>query len=298
MQSIKDSKRKLQQFQSLSLKAKITLSLSRIRAWHNYYNGNTYISFSGGKDSTVLLHLVHSLYPNTPVVFIDTGLEYPEVRDFALSKDPIVLKPRYSFKQVLDKYGYPVISKDVSQKIHDIRNTKSSKLKNLRLYGDPPHHPYRGKLPNKWKFLLNSSFKISHKCCNIMKKNPAAKYEYNTNRRPYIGTMVQDSNVRELSYLRRGCNSFDTYRPISTPLAFWFDQDIWGYIKDHNLSYSSIYDKGYTNTGCMFCMFGVHREDSPNRFQRMKQLHPKLHDYCINRLNCKQVLNFIGVEYE
>ena len=66
----------------------------------------------------------------------------------------------------------------------------------------------------------------------------------------------------------------------------------------HSIAYSEIYDMGEKRTGCMFCMFGVHLEKGENRFQRMKKTHPKQYDYCINKLGCGEVLDFIGVEYD
>jgi len=72
----------LKQRQGLPLEAKIIFSQKRIREWHDHWLGQTYIAFSGGKDSTVLLDLVRELYPETPAVFCDTGLEYPEIKDF------------------------------------------------------------------------------------------------------------------------------------------------------------------------------------------------------------------------
>ena len=56
--------------QSLPLEAKIVKSQLRIREWYEYWNGEVYVSFSGGKDSTVLLHLVRELYPDVPLCFV------------------------------------------------------------------------------------------------------------------------------------------------------------------------------------------------------------------------------------
>ena len=72
----------LRQYQSLPLSAKIIMTQRRIRAWYDHWDGQVYVSFSGGKDSTVLLHLVRELYPDVEAVFVDTGLEYPEIRQF------------------------------------------------------------------------------------------------------------------------------------------------------------------------------------------------------------------------
>lgn len=110
----------LQQMQGLPMDLKVLKTILRIREWFDYYNGNVYCAFSGGIDSTVLVHIVRSIYPNVPLVFCDTGMEYPEIRDFVKTFDNVVwLKPKMNFKQVIDKYGYPVISKKVSsQKYH------------------------------------------------------------------------------------------------------------------------------------------------------------------------------------
>ena len=85
------------------------MSKRRIKQWYEAFDGKVYVAFSGGKDSTVLLHLVRSIYPNVQGVFIDTGLEYPEIRDFVKSTSNIEwIKPKLTFKQVIDKDAYPV----------------------------------------------------------------------------------------------------------------------------------------------------------------------------------------------
>ena len=109
----------LKQLQALPLHLKVSLTKARIRQWVGEFGTDgVYVSFSGGKDSTVLLHLVRELYPEVPAVFCDTGLEYPEIRDFVKTFDNVVwLKPKMTFRKVIEKYGYPFISKEVSERV-------------------------------------------------------------------------------------------------------------------------------------------------------------------------------------
>lgn len=109
----------LYQMRSLPLSAKIRMTQLRIRGWVDEYGEDgVYVSFSGGKDSAVLLDIVRTMYPNIPAVFVDTGLEYPEIREFVKGFDDVEwLKPKLTFRQVIEKYGYPFISKEVSETV-------------------------------------------------------------------------------------------------------------------------------------------------------------------------------------
>jgi len=284
--------------QRLPLWLKEAYTAKRIRAWHRDCGGQTYVSFSGGKDSCVLLHQVRKICPATPAVFVDTGLEFPEIRDFVDTIDNVVVvRPKMSFKQAIEKYGFPVVSKEVSQKISEARTTRSEKLLHKRLYGDTNKYK-SGKIPNKWQFLIKAPFKISHKCCHYLKIEPLRRYEKESRRRPFVGIMATNSHARKQRYLKHGCNSFLAKKKQSIPMGFWVEADIWGYIKKHKVPYSGIYDLGYNNTGCMFCLFGVHRESFPNKFEMMHKTHPKQWDYCINKLKCGEVLSYIGVNFD
>ena len=300
----------LRQFQLLSLDAKIRLTLNRLKEWHIKYEGNVYLAFSGGKDSTVLKHIIDTHYPDIPSVFCNTGLEYPEVKHFAMSqKNVTVITPKMKFKDVLQNYGYPVISKEQSNYIWDVQNSNSEKVKQLRIVGRNGHY----KISKKWQYLINAPFKISHKCCDIMKKAPFKKYEKETGRKAIVATMTDESALRLNSWIKYGCNAFNAKRPMSRPLSFWTEQDILHYIDREKLPIASVYGEvkrepdlfnegkfyctGCKRTGCMFCMFGVHLDEYPNRFQRMKQTHPRLYQYCIEELGLGKVLDYIKVKY-
>ena len=113
------TKNDLIQMQSLPLSAKILMTKRRIRDWYDYWNGEVFVSFSGGKDSTVLLHLAREVYSDIEAVFVNTGLEYPEIQKFVKTFDNVtILRPEMRFDEVIKKYGYPVISKDVAMTIH------------------------------------------------------------------------------------------------------------------------------------------------------------------------------------
>jgi 3'-phosphoadenosine 5'-phosphosulfate sulfotransferase (PAPS reductase)/FAD synthetase len=284
------------QRQSLPLEAKVQMSLKRIREWYEYWDGDVYVSFSGGKDSTVLLHMVGSIYPEVPAMFLDTGLEYPEIREFVRSIEGVTwVRPKIPFTEVIKKYGYPIITKEVSQKLHEIRTTHSDTLRQKRLYGDVNGN---GIMAKKWRFLIEAPFLISHRCCDALKKSPARRYESETRRKAYTGQLVGESTLRSSNYLRNGCNMFDSPRPMSAPMSFWLEEDVWEYLRTRKVPYCSIYDTGVDRTGCMFCMFGVHLEKGLNRFQRMQKTHPKQWEYCIHKLGLKKPLDAIGVAYE
>lgn len=291
----------LRQRQELPLEIKEKMSLDRIKDFYNKNEGNVYVSFSGGKDSTVLLDLVRKIDINIPAVFIDTGLEYPEIRKFVKTINNVIwLKPKKKFKDVITTHGYPVISKTVSMGI-DRYNKGDFVQKELRKNGGINWSTGKNQqrsIPKKYHFLLDAPFKCSDKCCYYLKKAPLMKYNKDSGNKGFIGTMATDSRNRELTYLQKGCNNYNAAIPTSTPLAFWNTNDIWEYIKKYNLTYSSIYDMGEHNTGCIFCMFGIMYDDkNNNRFHRLKQYHPELYNYCINKLGIGKVLDYIDITY-
>ncbi len=298
----------LKNLRSLPLEVKVEHTKLYIYEWWAYWHGRVYVSFSGGKDSTVLLDIARQVNPDIPAMFVDTGLEYPEIREFVKTFDNVTwMKPKMNFKEVIKTYGYPVISKEQAQYIYTYRNTKSEKLRKQLWEGVDG----KFKISERWKHLVDAPFKISSNCCNIMKKVPAKKYNRATNRKAIIGSMGSESYARERQLIRhKGCNAYDMKQPRSTPLGFWTEQDILQYIQQNNLPYASVYGwlvktrgndltfTGVDRTGCMFCMFGITRDGRPNRFQRMADTHPEQYKYCMETLNIAKVLTYLGVDYK
>ena len=287
-------------FMSMSLDDKIKRTKQLITEWYYQFDGKVYVSFSGGKDSTVLLHIARSLKcgKNIVGVFSDTGLEYPEIRDFVSKQDNIIqIRPKLTFKQVIEKYGYPVISKEQSRNIYEIKTTKSQKLLDKRLGSGI------SSLSKKWRPLLDADFKIGNQCCSVMKKRPFKAFEKETGLHPIVGVMAEESLLRMNSYMRGECNQYSSEHPTSKPMMFWNEQDVLEYIKREKLEIASVYGDiiekdgkltttGVHRTGCMFCMYGVHLEPvGDTRFDKMKITHPKQYDYIMNKLNGKHVLN-------
>lgn len=185
---------------------------------------------------------------------------------------------------------------------------------------------------SRYSFFLDAPFNISAKCCNVMKKEPAHKYGKETGRKPITAQMASESRMRTQKWLQNGCNGFEMKSPISNPMAFWTEQDVLTYIYENKIPIASVYGKvvidskdqgqldgqmsvfdyglfdnerpllkttGCDRTGCMFCAYGVHREASPNRFERMKETHPKQYEYIMKSiedggLNYKEVIDWIN----
>ena len=351
----KFTKKDLQRFQAECLDDKIQRSIAKIAEWFSRWECAVYVSFSGGIDSSVLADLCAKwckiigkpLY----LVFSNTGLEYPEIQKhvkfFAKwleEKHGIevhleIVRPSMRFDQVIKLCGYPIISKEVSNTIRGARSSIKDGVYSHRLcklgvttdeYGglyDSGEHNYAESLEGskfkapKWRPLLDLDCDISDECCKIMKKDPLAEYEKRTGRKPIIGTMACESMNRENAWFKNGCNAFDGRNPKSTPMAFWFKQDVLRYVKEFKLPIASVYGEivyenepeqmraeefglpdygterlrttGCERTGCIFCGFGCHREKGTPRFEQLKQTHPRQYEYCFGggeyiwRAECK-----------
>lgn len=411
---MKHTREELAQWQALPLFVKVRMTQQRIRDWIREYGiDGVYVSFSGGKDSTVLLHIARGLYPDIKAVFCNTGLEYPEIVQFVKTFDNVDwVRPKKNFKQVIQEYGYPFISKEVSEsvegakkyltklmakneaqtdrqtdlpyaysfrrhtgagefakpsgiieggttisteRLEELASTLNRKMHNRegganqrlailmgmltkdgKIEANIPEKDRSQFAQTRWQSLLFCPFDISNKCCNVMKKAPMHAYHKETGRNPITAQMASESKLRTQKWLQHGCNGFDLKIPTSNPMAFWTEQDVLRYIVLRNVQIASVYgevvpdyeamdmlpgqytlsdiidDKtltgfqekiykttGVSRTGCMFCGFGVHLEKSPNRFERMKETHPKIYDYVFRSieeggLNYKEVIDWLN----
>jgi 3'-phosphoadenosine 5'-phosphosulfate sulfotransferase (PAPS reductase)/FAD synthetase len=233
-----------------------------------------------------------------PAVFCNTGNEYPEVVKFVRQTDNVtVIRPEIHVKQIIDKYGFPLISKEQSQYIRQAKHTNSEKLRNIRLYGSINGI---GKITERWKFLIDALFDVSDKCCFFLKKKPFDKFCRETGLFPVIGTMASESRLRFQKWLKHGCNSFETSMVASYPLSIWTENDIWAYIRKFNLPYSPIYDMGIRRTGCMVCGFGAQFKGD-RRFYFLKEHKPKIYEHFMKLENSgvsyREALQYCGIDF-
>lgn len=310
--------------QNWSLERKIQVTQTRILEWYLKYDGQVYVAFSGGKDSTILLDLARKMYPEIKAVFIDTGLEYPEIRDFVKTKENITWqKSEMKFNEVVKEYGWNFPSKDTASAIYYAKRGSVWAVNKFKGQNKDGTFSEYKQMYKKYAYLLDAPFKISNKCCEIMKENPLRKFEKENKLKPITAIMASESKRRKDSWLKTGCNAFDSKFPISKPMSFWTEQDVLTYLKEFNIPYCSVYgeiveDKkgklittGCERTGCMFCPVGCHLHH-PNKFQMMKETHPKMYNYCINGgefdengmwipnqvgLGLGKVLDYINVKY-
>ncbi len=296
----------LRMLQALPLDMKIRRTQQRIREWVDYYGvDGVYLSFSGGKDSTVLAHIISKMGLPIQKVFADTGLEYPEIRAFVKSfGDVIMVRPKMRFDEVIRKFGYPMISKEVALRIEYARKGSQWAIYNLDGKDNKGKaYEYKANMYGKYKPLVGIDFNISARCCEIMKERTLDEYKRKTGAVDIVATTTDESERRQKAWLKTGCNAFNA--GVSKPMSFWTEQDVLAYIKAYNVPIASVYGEvvykhdggeyadtlcdcggklcttGCDRTGCIFCGFGTHLEKRESRFERLKRTHPRQYEYCM-----------------
>lgn len=320
----------LKELQQLPLSEKVWLSLFRIRQWYEHYKGNVYVAFSGGRDSTVLLDLVWSIYPDVPAVFSNTGLELRDIKNFVREVEKtgvtsiidgkrvyrtgevIRVRPKKPYNKVIKEDGFALVSKKVAKTLRILKEEKDNPnwANTYRLYNTGVKRDgtmsKASKIPEKWRPLIGSDVKISEACCDHLKKEPLDTYAKKTGRKPIMGIMADEGGLRASS--SAPCNAFDIAKPRSAPLKFWNQSDIREYVRNNKLRISQAYlwkrnasgqeCEPENRTGCAFCMFGAHLEPSENnRFTRLNKRDHRMWDTAINKLGLKRPLDLIGVRY-
>lgn len=234
---------------------------------------NAYISFSGGKDSTVLHYLIDIALPKNkiPRLFLNTGIEYKYIREFVqeLAKNDnriIVYNSGVNIKQMLDKEGYPFKSKEHSLKISEYK--KGSRAKNIVDY----RYKENFGCPKILQYQYNDSFKlhISNKCCNKLKKEPAKKWAKENNKTIILTGMRKEEGGQRIS---RGCVVTDKnknlikFHPLLVVSEEWENE----FIKRNNINLCKLYYPpfNFKRTGCKGCPFALGLQEQLNVMERL-----------------------------
>ena len=303
-------KEELKKYQNLPLEDKIKLSQEIIKEFYENVDSNkVYIASSFGKDSIVLVDLVRNLYPNIPIIYINTGVEHPSILNLSKNYDNVIeLKPKKTMMDVIEEYGYITpLGKDKSRTLDQVRKNlydgkfNTVKVKKLRGdFGKKSRYNYTKIIPH-----LLAPFKISDRCCYWLKEQPMNSYtKKNGYKYQFNGMTAEESLMRKNSMIQNGFNfDFD-----SRPLAHWKVHDILEYILKYNLKLAECYGNivkdtngkyittKFYRTGCTCCPVGSHL-DNPNQFQLLYKYDKETWDYVINQLGFKQVLDYFKVPY-
>lgn len=287
----------------------------RIKELYERTNGKCIISFSGGKDSTVIADIYLKMRERgeigyIPLVFADTQIEYQAVDEFVdwFSKnrqEVVRLKPTKTFGRVLREYGKPVISKMKSGCIatyqraikrgDDPLNYKCASemisgyktTKELEILDERSHF----RLANKhFQFLHpDHETKIDQKCCYYMKKQPFERYYIENNIEGFItGMRADEGGIRAVMY--KSCTAHKKVRDKTLihkmPLFDWSGEDVDAYIEENDVKISKAYTKyGLKRTGCIGCPFA---QDLENSLRALWNYEPKKY---------KAILHWLGDVY-
>lgn len=240
------------------------------------------LAFSGGKDSTVLLHLVRQVCPDVAVIYGNTTIEFPECVKFSrrLAVDWDLnfheAVPDVSFWWCVKNYGWPIMGKSFG--VGGVAHKDSRR----KFFADLEA---RGELKGNYKVQAEVE-DISSACCTFLKERPSIRVQKRLGADGvFLGILASESRRRMFNFLEYG----ELYYPKSQkiwkahPLAIWTDDDIWAYIRRFNVPYASLYDMGYTNAdgrwishkrnGCMWCGMDIKYPD--NHLSIMRRTHPR-----------------------
>jgi len=267
---------------------KVDMAKRRIRDIVNKYGEDEcYIGFSGGKDSTILSHIILSLGYKIDHVYSNTRLEYPECIKFSKkwcknkNVKLITVIPEIRPEEIWKKHGYPMFSKETADILERVRKSKKVNPKKIK--------KIKG-------FLKFKNLPISAKCCDLLKKKPMKKWAKKSGKKVAIlGTRAEESQVRRTVWVRKGCIYENNERVVVTPIIFFTEKDIEDYAKQHNIKFADIYYKGFKRNGCYCCGFGCHIAKE-NNFVKLKKLNPVLWKNVMNHWGFEKICKECGIK--
>lgn len=274
---------------------------------------NAHVSV-GGLDSIVLLLFLRHIGIDVPAISV-SALEDKSIQRIHRELGVISIPPGKPKVQILQEYGFPVISKKIAGRIDTLQRPteKNKTVRHAIITGEcgaQGHYAKNShmKLPQKWLELFAgyenetenvnhkiAPFKVSNKCCLYMKEQPCDRWAKEHKSRPYLGLMASEGGQREEALTEHGCNYFGKGVIRSAPFAPFLRQDLLQLALDLKAPVPEIYGTierrpdgtlyttGAQRTGCSMCGFGVHMETRPHRFDRLRVRNPKEWEFWMYR---------------
>lgn len=247
-----------------------------------YGEENFYISFSGGKDSTVLHHLIDMAVPNNkiPRVYVNTGIELNMVRDFVFDmclfdQRFVIIKPSVPIKQTLNNEGYPFKSKKHAKYVDIYQRLGYTQTIGVYLGTQTTKHKTkyedkRFQCPQKllYQFTNENNIKISDKCCLRLKEEPLTLWSKNNNKPFNINGIMKSEGGRRrtANCLAFRNDKFKFFQPLAPLTKDWEE---WFIIK-YNIKLCELYYPPYNfkRTGCKGCPFALNLQEELDTLEK------------------------------
>lgn len=273
--------------EKMTLDDKISDAMHRIEDLYYQTEGKCYVSFSGGKDSTVILAIIkmcEEIYTipqgGIKAVFCDTGIELGATRDFVRwcrdnwYSNVEIIRPEKTFSWILANKGKPMKSKMKSEIINRYQRNKNTneevagkcfdRLMSRELNGKPNK---KTRIADKDLHIMHDDFdiQISNSCCDILKKKPFSQWQKENDMQGYLlGLRTGEGGVREIEAIKRVknggklCTATKGKWTIKMPIIDWTDDDVEEFIQKYNIPLSKAYTEyGMKRTGCMGCPYAL-----------------------------------------
>ena len=252
--------------------------LQKIRSVINKYGEeNFYVSFSGGKDSTVLSALIDLALPGNkiPRVFANTGIEYKLIVEFVQKEkrkphswELVILKPNINIKKSLEEHGYPFKSKSHAKKVGTYQ--RNGMTKSAINYLNPNSESVRFKCPKilRYQFSPDFKLKVDYTCCLYTKERPMRQWEKENKKRiAIVGIMADEGGARVngkcMSYNGNKLKAFQPLMPVTKKWENWF-------IDKYDIELADLYYPPYNleRTGCKGCPFALHLQQELDMLEK------------------------------
>lgn len=298
--------------------SKVMLARQRIQDWVltcRKYGKHPTVSV-GGLDSITLLALVRDELrdPEFPGISVSI-LEDKSIQAVHKEMGVIPIAPLKSKVEVLQEYGFPVVSKLAAAKISRLQTPgDDSPIIKAYMTGDEGawggfKHNERFKLPDKWVELFGGEyaqfrpdldckiapFKVSDQCCFWLKELPMMEYQEKNGTWPFLGLMQSEGGRRQYSLRMHGCNYVGQTTARSCPFNYFDRQDVLQLALDLNVHIPEIYGEIVRDldgtlrttkaqrTGCSMCGFGIHLDGRPHHFDLLREQNPKEWEFWMYR---------------